>query len=201
MGDADSTMNARSTVFLVRHCQSTGQEPDAPLTDLGHQQAARLADVLADAGIRRIVSSPYTRARQSIEPLAVRLGLPVETDERLIERVLAGASLPDWRERIRASFDDLDVALPGGESSRVAMARAASALADVLGQHVLPAVMVSHGNLLAALLHHLDGRPGFETWSALSNPDVFGMSLPDGVVPDAAPGSAVSWTIERLWRP
>ena len=201
MGGLPSAMNARPVVFLVRHCQSTGQAPDAPLTDLGHQQAVRLANALADAGIRRIVSSPYIRARQSIEPLADRLGLTVETDERLIERVLAGASLTDWREWIRASFDDLDVALPGGESSHVAMTRAASMLADVLQQDLLPAVVVSHGNLLASLLHHLDGRPGFEAWSALSNPDVFGVSLPDDSVLDAAPASAVSWTIERLWRP
>jgi 2,3-bisphosphoglycerate-dependent phosphoglycerate mutase len=37
----------------------------------------------------------------------------------------------------------------------------------------LPAVVVTHGNLLALLLHAFDGRPGYATWEQLSNPDLF----------------------------
>ena len=181
-------------VYLVRHCQSSGQAPRAPLTELGHQQALRLADQLADLGIRRIVSSPYTRARQSIEPLAQRLGLAVETDERLVERMLAADSLPDWQARIRASFDDLTVALPGGESTATATERGMQALADVLSNDLLPTVVASHGNLLAALLHHLDGRPGFETWLGLTNPDVF-----EVVAHEDGGDGARRWSIERRW--
>jgi 2,3-bisphosphoglycerate-dependent phosphoglycerate mutase len=180
-------------VYLVRHCQSSGQAPDAPLTDLGHQQADRLADFLADLGIRRVVSSTYLRARQTIEPLAQRRGLSVETDARLIERTLANAWLPDWQERIRASFDDLELALPGGESTATAAQRGMQALGEILEHGVLPAVVVAHGNLLAAMLHHLDGRPGFETWTGLTNPDVFRVTPPDGA------GSSTRWTVERLW--
>jgi 2,3-bisphosphoglycerate-dependent phosphoglycerate mutase len=180
-------------VYLVRHCQSSGQAPAAPLTELGQQQALQLAEVLAGHGIRRIVSSPYTRARQSIEPLAERLGLAVETDERLVERVLAAESLPDWQDRIRASFDDLTLTLPGGESTATAAERGMQALAEVLRNDLVPAVVVSHGNLLAALLNHLDGRPGFETWSGLTNPDLF------RVVALEATGSAGRWSIERVW--
>lgn len=35
--------------YLVRHCQATGQEPDAPLTETGQQQAIALADWLGEA--------------------------------------------------------------------------------------------------------------------------------------------------------
>src|SRR6476619_921667 len=105
-------------LLLVRHCQSTGQAPDAPLTSLGEQQAEQLADVLQSRGIARIVASPYTRAVQSAQPLAQRLGLAIETDERLIERALTSDPLDDWRERLRAAWADFDLALPGGESSR-----------------------------------------------------------------------------------
>jgi phosphohistidine phosphatase SixA len=51
-------------LYLVRHCQATGQEPDAPLTQLGQQQALVLADWLGEAQIERIVSSPFVRAYQ-----------------------------------------------------------------------------------------------------------------------------------------
>ncbi|MBD2682778.1 MULTISPECIES: histidine phosphatase family protein [Nostoc] len=53
--------------------------------------------------MERVISSPFTRAYQSIAPLAERLGLSIETDNRLAERVLCATALADWRERL-ASF-------------------------------------------------------------------------------------------------
>jgi broad specificity phosphatase PhoE len=84
-------------MILLRHGQSefnlhftaTRRDPgivDAPLTDLGHAQAAAAAEELADAGIRRIIASPYTRALQTAEPLARRLGLPVLVTPLVRER-------------------------------------------------------------------------------------------------------------------
>ena len=52
-------------------------------------------------GAELLVSSPYTRAQQSIAPLAQRLRLPVEIDPRLAERVLSADPLEHWREAIR----------------------------------------------------------------------------------------------------
>jgi 2,3-bisphosphoglycerate-dependent phosphoglycerate mutase len=118
----------------------------------------------------------------------------LETDERLVERVLAADALPDWQHRIRASFEDLELALPGGESTASAARRARLALDDVVHQGPLPTVIVAHGNLLAALLNHLDGRPGFETWSGLSNPDLFRV-----VALEPAGSAAAAWAIQRLW--
>jgi 2,3-bisphosphoglycerate-dependent phosphoglycerate mutase len=160
-------------LFLVRHCQTTSQASDAPLTPLGQEQAAHLADVLQGRGIARIVSSSYTRAVQSIEPLARRLGLAVETDDRLVERNLSPEPLDDWRERLMAAWDDFDLVLPGGESSRAATRRGMAALEEIVADGRHPTVVVTHGNLLALLLHAFDGRPGYATWEQLSNPDLF----------------------------
>lgn len=63
-------------VHLIRHGQSTfnalqdvtGQDPmiiDAPLTPLGHQQAAERGKALAGARYDLIISSPLTRAIQT----------------------------------------------------------------------------------------------------------------------------------------
>ena len=174
-------------LYLVRHCQATGQEPDAPLTPAGAAQARRLAEHLGERGIRRIVSSPFSRARASVAPLAEQLGLTVELDDRFVERVLCGTPIPDWRARLRASFDDLDLCLDGGESSRAAMARGAAALRDALAG-ARPVVVVTHGNLLALLLRHLDGQSGFAAWEALTNPDVFAVTT--------SPAAA---RVERIW--
>lgn len=174
-------------LYLVRHCHATGQEPDASLTPAGAAQSERLADVLVGPGIRRIVASPFPRARQSVAPLAARLGIAVEVDDRLAERVLCGVPRDDWRERLRESFDDLDLCLEGGESSRAAMSRGAAALRDALSGDG-PVVVVTHGNLLTLLLRHLDGEAGFAAWQALTNPDVFLVTQVDG-----AP------LVQRIW--
>lgn len=165
-----------------------GQQPDAPLTALGHAQAGDLADLLCRCGVTRIVSSPFARAVQSIVPLSDRIGIPIETDERLQERVLCGGSLLGWREQLRATFDDLDLCLPGGESSRAAMARGRSAVDDLLPSATGAIVVVTHGNLLTLLLKSFDPRVGYAEWERLTNPDVYRVQV-------AGDDTAV----ERVW--
>lgn len=84
-------------MILLRHGQSwfnhhftlTRRDPgieDPALTPLGEQQAEDAAGALADAGIRRILASPYTRALQTAAPVARRLGLPVQIHTDVRER-------------------------------------------------------------------------------------------------------------------
>jgi 8-oxo-dGTP diphosphatase len=51
----------------------------------GRRQAEHLADDLADRDVARILSSPSRRCLQTVEPLAERLGLKVETADALAE--------------------------------------------------------------------------------------------------------------------
>jgi len=143
------------------------------LTELGHQQAIALADRLCGSPIARIISSPFVRAHESIRPLAARLGLPIEQDERLIERVLSSAAMEDWREGLVATFEDLDLHFEGGESSRAAMMRGVAVIDEVIEPNGEPAVIVTHGNLMTLILKHFDERLGYSLWENLRNPDVY----------------------------
>ncbi|MDX2167771.1 MAG: histidine phosphatase family protein [Deltaproteobacteria bacterium] len=166
-------------MLLIRHCESSGQHPDAPLTARGLEQAEELAQRLAPLAPDHLVSSPYRRAHQSVAPLAAMLGVAVTTDARWRERQLGDAPLDDWRGAVRDSFDDLDRVLPGGESSRAAQARARAALDALLtAPHRLPAV-ATHGNLLALLLTSIDGQFGYAGWESLTNPDVYAVEFTD----------------------
>jgi 2,3-bisphosphoglycerate-dependent phosphoglycerate mutase len=177
-------------LYLVRHCKAAGQEPDSLLTTDGTEQAAALARFLGRLPVDRIVSSPFLRARASIMPLARRLDLPVETDARLAERVLAGPDpLPDWLDHLRAGFADPDLCLPGGESGRTAQGRGVAALQDILAHPARHTAVVTHGNLLALLLQHFDRGYGFEAWQRLTNPDVFAVR-----VQEDAPSVTRIWT-------
>lgn len=87
------------TVYLVRHARAgrrstwKGDDSRRPLSKVGRRQAQGLLDVLADAGVTRILSSPALRCRQSVEPLADRLQLPVEVCDALAEHAPPDESL------------------------------------------------------------------------------------------------------------
>lgn len=70
-------------LILVRHGQPDegGAETpnDPPLNEDGCRQARTVARLLGSEGITRIVASPLRRARETAEPLAKGLGLPIET--------------------------------------------------------------------------------------------------------------------------
>jgi 2,3-bisphosphoglycerate-dependent phosphoglycerate mutase len=162
-----------SRLLLVRHCQSSGQQPDAPLTEAGHAQAHALAERLCAFPIDRVVSSSYARARATLAPLASRLGLELELDERLVERRMSPAPIDHWREVVARSFVDPDFAVPGGESGRETLERGWKALASIFdASHALPAV-ASHGQMISLLLHRIDPGFGFAGWESMANPDVF----------------------------
>ena len=82
------------TVYVVRHgragSRSAWDGPDdlRPLTKAGRKQADALVELLGDVGVTRIVSSPYVRCRQTVEPLAQGLRIPVDLAEALAEGAL-----------------------------------------------------------------------------------------------------------------
>jgi 2,3-bisphosphoglycerate-dependent phosphoglycerate mutase len=167
-------------LYLVRHCQATGQEPDAPLTEIGQQQAIALVDWLGEVQINRIISSPYIRAYQSMVPLSKRLGLTVEVDDRLVERVLSSTPLHDWQEKLAETFVNLDLNFVGGESSRAAMSRGVAVVNEVIQQAESSAAIVTHGNLMTLILNFFDEQIGYTDWANLQNPDVYQVQVGDG---------------------
>jgi 8-oxo-dGTP diphosphatase len=79
------------TVLFIRHAaagdRSRWDEDDTlrPLTKHGREQATGLVAQLADYPIVRVLSSPFLRCVESVEPLAAARGLAVETDDALAE--------------------------------------------------------------------------------------------------------------------
>jgi 2,3-bisphosphoglycerate-dependent phosphoglycerate mutase len=166
-----------------------GQEPDATLTEKGFEQATQLMHFLKNIPVSRIISSPYVRARQSIEPLANYLKIPIETDNRLTERILSKSNLTDWLEKLEQSFENMDLSFHGGESGREAQQRILSVVSDILKQDGKNIILVTHGNLMALLLQHYDPSFGFQKWRALSNPDVYQIDFHEKEI-----------TTKRIWK-
>ena len=78
-------------LLVIRHGRAgdssewEGDDRLRPLDKRGRRQAGALVESLAPFAIARILSSPYDRCVQTVEPLAAALGLPIETREELGE--------------------------------------------------------------------------------------------------------------------
>ena len=73
-----------SVVYVVRHAKAgmrsrwAGPDEERPLTRRGRKQARRLVDRFEGLDLTRILSSPFVRCVETVEPLAEARGLRVE---------------------------------------------------------------------------------------------------------------------------
>jgi broad specificity phosphatase PhoE len=86
--------------YLIRHAHAgskrawSGPDELRPLSGRGLLQAKAVVELLAGQPIRRILTSPTTRCRQTVDPLAVELRLQVDDDWAL--SVDAPAEQLEW---------------------------------------------------------------------------------------------------------
>jgi len=80
-----------STIHVIRHAKAknrlTWEDPDhlRPLTKRGRREALAIAARLGEEPLARLVSSPFVRCLQTLEPLAVERDLRIETTDALAE--------------------------------------------------------------------------------------------------------------------
>jgi probable phosphoglycerate mutase len=163
--------------LLARHAQTEWNlagrvqgSLDSPLTDKGVRQAHALADAWASAGITRIVSSPAGRALRTATIVADHLGVPLVTDDRLVEQNF-GRFEGALHSEVRLLNDeagallagsDVDLMAPGGESIRQAGERVLAVLNALPAEPGAVTGIVTHGHSLQGLLWllHADESDG-----------------------------------------
>jgi broad specificity phosphatase PhoE len=73
---------AQKLVFVVRHAERADEparnQRDPLLSAAGEARAARMATILADAGIRGIYVTQYRRTQDTAKPIASKLGIKPE---------------------------------------------------------------------------------------------------------------------------
>jgi broad specificity phosphatase PhoE len=161
-----------TVIHLLRHGEVHnpggvlyGRLPGYRLSTAGEDMARRAAEWFTGRGVTHLVSSPLERARQTAEPVAAALDLPVAVDERLIEagnafegRRLAGGrgvfrQPANWwklRNPVRPSWGEPYVEI----AARMLIAVEAARDAARGGA----AVCVSHQLPIWTLRLHLEGR-------------------------------------------
>ncbi len=162
-----------TTLILVRHGETewnrSGRwqgQADAPLNERGREQARALADELAGEQVAAVYASDLSRAQETAELIAARLGRPVEVDPRLREVHVGGWSGLTTAE-IEARFPD-DVVrwyegdpshnFDGGETYAAMGKRVVAALEEIAARHPGEQILVVlHGGPIRALLAHAAG--------------------------------------------
>ena len=105
------------TIYLVRHAKAgsrsrwDGPDEQRPLSKNGRRQTAAVTDALVDSGVTRIITSPFVRCSQTVEPLAERLGIPLEPSDALAE----GAGITDALELVEKYADEHTVLCSHGD--------------------------------------------------------------------------------------
>jgi broad specificity phosphatase PhoE len=167
------------TVLLVRHARPEPPiagspftlDNERPLTPDGRMAAQVLAASLRSKAITSVYSSPYRRARETVEPIAAALGLSVRVLDGLRERRLAEAPLDEasFLDALRQSRRDPSFHLPGGESTGEVRDRAFAALDRIHNENDGGiAVAGTHGGLISIVRWTLG--VAFAVEQALSEP-------------------------------
>jgi 8-oxo-dGTP diphosphatase len=92
------------TVLLVRHARAgsrkhwEGPDIERPLSKKGWRQAEGLVDMLTRYPVQGILSSPYVRCVQTVEPVAEKLRLEIERRSELAEGAPIGPVVDLLRE-------------------------------------------------------------------------------------------------------
>ena len=209
--------------MLLRHGQTEYNagnrmqgQLDTDLTDLGREQAAAAAEVLAKRQPLVIVSSDLRRALDTATALGERSGVSVSVDTRLRE-----THLGDWQGLTHLDVDDVAPGArlawrddarwaPHGGESRVDVAERSMPLVDELSAQLddwgsehtgdssdRPVVLVAHGGLIAALTAALLDLP-VDNWPVLGGMgNASWVQLSGHSADDAAPRD-VRWRLD-VW--
>ena len=173
--------------YFMRHAESAANaaeriagSTDSPLSDRGREQALAAAERLADIGIAAIHCSPQSRARDTAQAAADRLGLTLQI-------------VPDIRERHWGVLEmeplsaivDRTMTAPDGESLAAFEARTWAALTGIAGPE--PALIVAHSGTMRVLRSKL-GLGDIRNWVGNAEPVRF--------EPPSAPGD--TWRLTTL---
>ena len=151
------------TLYVLRHARAgrrsawRADDQLRPLTKVGRRQANGVAGVLEGRAVTRIVSSPYVRCIQSVEPLAHQLGLRVETADALAE----GTPLDDVLRLVEKVADQETVLCTHGDVLKLLLEHVRGAGVKVRRRNGVPLMekgsvwelATDHGAIVSATYH------------------------------------------------
>lgn len=148
-------------IYVARHGQTqynvkglVSGRGDVPLTEVGYQQAAQLAEEVSSLTqpVTSIIHSPLQRAQETARIVAEKNHLPMTVDERLLELDYGSY---DGQKSATAAFQAARLAFnlrfPEGESVMDAYARVVPLLIECLADKENTYLLVCHNSLIRCI--------------------------------------------------
>lgn len=160
-------LSPEKVVYLVRHGEGADntapvfQSPDSPLTEKGIEQAKKIAQRSANLRFEALISSPFTRAKQTAEEIARTTGIHPEYSELFVERIKPSYvnGKPYTDEKANALWKQWEESLitPGlkvedGEGFDDILDRAEKALSFLRERPETTLLVVTHGFFLRTMV-------------------------------------------------
>lgn len=154
-------------IYFVRHGQSEDnvapvfQSPNSPLNKLGTKQAKIIANRISNLQFEIIISSPFTRAKQTAEIIAKTTKKELEYSELFVERIkpsyVHGKPYTNkkasqlWRD-CENSLYKKNIKISNGENFTNIIQRADDALNFLKNRQEKSIVVVTHGYFLRTII-------------------------------------------------
>jgi uncharacterized phosphatase len=176
-----------TTIYLVRHGETDWNRErriqgstDIPLNDTGRAQAAAAGELLARREWDGVYASPLSRAFETAEIIAARLGLAAPSPvPEMVER--------NYGEAEGMTGDDIDARftgpIPGRETREEVAARAIPAIIALAERHPGESIIVvSHGGVIRTVLGEVapDSAAGTVAAGTIRNGSIHSFRHTDG---------------------
>ena len=167
-------------VDLVRHGESLYNRlgkvqghTNSPLTDLGREQARRVAEALKGRGVEVIYTSDLARALETARIIGEMVGLEPVVLEGFREialgqwegRPMEEIRKEDWENLELWYSRPMEAKIPGAESLKAFKGRVLATFQRVMGEHPQGRIaLVSHGGVLSVIISHVLGLDLNNLW-------------------------------------
>ncbi len=156
-------------LFLIRHGQTTGDienryggDYDDHLTELGREQASKLAKVLQNQGIQKIFVSPRIRALETAQILEQKIKVTSEIIGDFRERNYCGVITGMTKDEVKLKYPleaekvrDYHREATGGEPYAQFTGRVSRALYSLAAQPYDIIALVTHGGPIRMIFREL----------------------------------------------
>lgn len=165
----------KKIIYIIRHGETDlnrkgivqGSGVDAPLNELGRQQAQAFFEAYKDTPFEVILTSNLIRTHQTVQPF-IELGLPWEQLEDIKEMNWGFHEGKESTPAMHAEYQqikeawgrgELDVRLPGGESAEELGVRINRFIEHLKHRPEKLILVCSHGRAMSAMMCLLHGLP------------------------------------------
>lgn len=147
-----------TTIYFVRHAEPNYNNHDdlsRELTKKGLQDCQYLNSYFSDKHIDYFYSSPYLRAIQTIENLALHHKQKITLVDDFRERKISDTWIENFDDFTKKQWSDLNYRLDNGESLSQVIDRQLTILKNLINKHKNQSLVIgSHGTAISALIHH-----------------------------------------------